>query len=392
MGALRLRLAVCCLALTAANFAHAQVDVQKFRIDKVILKFVTNKPSTNRCLLWFPFDSTKTPITEFDEDGSPFARVQLHARVRGKDCNVSFRPQEAMKLVKQEQNDLYFEVTVRPPITVIDFNGFFNGPDFRDQLIFETVSESLEEIDFFTFFKKSKVYFESRYATTSSTSGLLASNVHILPVFGGKIGVPFPWIDRLIFDFSMYQNLGNLKPNPDVRFQYSEFAFGMNYVWSGKESWGRPQAVPALEYRGRNSYQTYVSSNVSASGAKKPFYIGALTVPGVGADLGWFPGGAFYPWEHWLSRVGIDLTYRYYIGGKIALGTHVAPIASNFWDIGMQYRLTRKWAIGGGYSKFSQSFDIKKLFPDAESARLKEPMTNYYVRLILVPYIVEGDE
>ncbi len=219
--------------------ATAQVDLQKETIDSVILKFVTNKPSTNRCLLWFPFDTSKKPVTEFDENGMAFTRVKLKARVRGKDCNVSFRPQEAMKLVKTEENDLYFEVTVRPPTTVIDFNGFFGGPDFRDQLIFEATSESLEEIDFFTFFKKSKVYFEGRYANFSTNANSLDPAKHakmtLLPVFGGKIGVPFPWIDKLIFDFSMFQNLGNLRPDNDLVAQYSEFSFGSFFARFGKK-------------------------------------------------------------------------------------------------------------------------------------------------------------
>lgn len=379
-------------ALLVSLRVSAQVDLQKNSIDSVVLKFVTNRPSTNRCLLWFPFDSNKKPVTEFDENGLPYARVRLQARVRGKDCNVSFRPQESMKLLKTVGNDMFFEVIVRPPTTVIDFNGFFNGPDFRDQLIFEAASDSLEEIDFFTFFRKSKVYFETRYAsfTTNNMPQGKILDVHMTPVFGGKIGVPVPWIDKLIVDFSMFQNLGNVTANKDIGLQYSEFSFGLNYLWSGKETWGRPQVIPSVEYRGRNLYQTFVNSTIYPNG--KPYLVGQVNSPRVGLDMSWFPGGAFYSWEKWMSRIGLDVSLRYAVGAKIPLTASTtgrvtaASLKSLMYDVGFQYRLTRKWALGAGYSKTNNSFTYLSGKPS------KENNTNYYVRLLLVPYIVEGAE
>lgn len=378
------------LGIALVSSAHAQVDLQKFRIDRVTLNFVTNKPSTNRCLLWFPYEA-QTPITQFDDDGRPFAKVKLRARVRGKDCNVSFRPQEAMKLVKQEENDLFFEVTVTPPSTIIEFNGFFNGPDFRDQLVFTAVSDSLEEIDFFTFFKKSKVFFETRWATLSTTNPEFTSKTHLLPVFGGKIGVPFPWIDRLIADFSMFQNLGNATPNKFVGVQYSEFAFGLTYLWSGKEDWGRPQIAPTVDFRGRNVYQTFVSQSKLAG--RKPYLIGQLTVPGAGIEASWFPGGLWKPWEHWMSRVGIDGSYRQYFLGRIQPQGYdsLVNVGANTWEVGLQYRLTRKWAVGLGYSRQTESFDYPAPDPTDDSTPIHEKMSNIYLRLLLVPYIVEEE-
>jgi hypothetical protein len=380
------------LSLRVATPALAQVDLQKYEIYKLVLKYVTDKPSTNRCLLWFPFKDVYSPVTEFDEDGRPFTRAQLRARVRGKDCNVSYKPQEMMRLVKQEKNDLYFEVIVRPPVTVIEFNGFYNGPDFRDQLIFEAQSDALAELDFFTFFRKSKVFFEARDARlTTTNTKIFDGTVNLAPVFGGKIGVPFPWVPGLVADFSMFQNLGNLTPNKDIRAQYSEYSFGLSYLWSGREVWGRPQIQGGFDFRGRNLYQTYFTQT------SKPLLIGSAIMPGIGLETSWFPGGSFLPWEDSLSRWGFELAYKYSFLGKIPVSKDGAilyrPLQASILEMGLQFRLSRKWSIGGGYSIISQSMQYPRETVEAGQAldfHVKESLKNYYIRLVLTPYIVEG--
>jgi hypothetical protein len=129
------------------------------------------------------------------------------------------------------------------------------------------------------------------------------------------------------------------------------------------------------EFRNRNIFQTELNSN----SATRPFVIGSVAMPGFGADAAWFFMAPFFPWESPLSRIGFDASFRAYVGGKVS----GAPYKAYQYDVALNYRLSRKWAIGVGNGGVLQTADLT-------TGTVHENVNSYFVRLTLVPYLREG--
>jgi hypothetical protein len=191
----------------------------------------------------------------------------------------------------------------------------------------------------------------------------------MVPIFGGSIAVPFPWIRNVFFGYSMFQNLGNFSSSKPLAVQYSEFAFDTRYMWTGSERSGRPLVALVGDYRGRNVYQT--------SGPKE-FVIGSAAMFGFGTDLSWYAGALFDPNFHQgISRVGLESACRFYFGGKL----NGYAYTSNLFEFGASYRVGHRWALGTGISFMNQQVAI-----GGATGTVKESSRNYYLRLTYVPY------
>mgnify|MGYP000970503622 CR=1 FL=1 len=352
----------------------AQTHLQKFSIDKLSFQYRSvETPKLPRCLHWNPLDSDAAPTTlQYDQEGRPFLKVPITALQSSPNCAIRVVGEGLDEIPAGEgPGERRFIATVRPPVSVLKVE----GPGFRDDLIFEAPLRSFTSSNFFEFFGRSKVYFESRYASfnTNNPDRPLDSPVVLLPVFGGNIALPVPAVSFLFVGFSMFQNLGSLIPNADVGLQYSEFAFDLRAIYRGSESWGAPTIGLMGEFRGRNVYQI---------GAQRSFVIAAAALPYAGFEASWFPFGAFLDWNHWLSRLGVE------VAGHLALQRQLAgrPFRSDFYEGLLQYRLSSKWALGVGYSLIRQSAD----FSDAGFGSIEETAKNYFLRLSLLPRASES--
>jgi len=244
------------------------------------------------------------------------------------------------------------------------------GPNFRDQLVFEAPVKRLEGKGFFDFFARSEVHFETRLTTFSTTNPAFADETaRVFPVFGGNIGVPFPYVPGLILGFAMYQNLGNFVASENLAIQFSEVAFELKYQFRGPESQGRWSVLPVLDFRSRNIFQT---------SDERPFIVGSASVPGAGLDLRWFPWAAFSSERSFGSRLGLEGGVRYYPFAKL----DNRPFKALIWDALLQYRLSDKWALGAGYSSLSQSVD----FSEEGLPKITEEAKGFMLRLSLVPF------
>ena len=361
-------------ALLLPEISRSQTHAQKYQVEKLSFQYRSNNNKKgSRCLYWYPLSESKDRPLEYNKAGQPFIRVQVRAKVNA-DCKVTAGPAPSIKVVPSSNDTLMlFDVVVKPPVSTFTVD----GPNFRDELVFDAPLTKFEEMSFFKFFKKSRVQFELRFASLKTDNPLFTdATVPMFPVFGGNIGVPFPFVNNLIMGYSMFQNLDNIKNSTPYKAQFSEFTFDLKYAFSGKEIWGRPYVAPVVDFRGRNIYQ------LNSDAALRPFVIGSVAMPGFGVDASWFPVGAFKPFTNWAARIGIDLSYRMYTGGKISGRAFNASIL----DAGLNYRLGKKWALGGGYSKTTQS----AAFPELSTGKINESITNFFVRLILIPYLEEA--
>ena len=362
------------LGLVLCFQATAQVNVQKYKISRLSFQFRSNNNTNTRCLFWFPLEADEQPRVRYTDQGEPFLKVQVRARVTG-ECALKLSPPEtivASKDVDDADPDIrFFDVVVNPLLATAQVV----GPNFKDELIFEAPIERLESIGFFNFFSKSKLFFESRYSTLKTSNPRFPdTKANVFPVVGGAISVPFPWVPSLFAGYSMYQSLGNLVASDSVNVQLSEFTFDLRYQWRGPESWGRPAIVPlVIDYRGRNLYQPGLSD------ADRPFVIGSFAMIGFGAEASWYFGALMAPWTSWVSRLGVDAATRFYVGGKISGRKTTAMI----FDGGLSYRLGSKWAVGAGYNLTTQRTD----FPELAAGYVSEPMSSFFLRLQLVPHL-----
>ena len=357
--------------------ALAQINAQKFSIKSFGFQYRSTNTSQNRCLFWYPLSKSFKPLISYTKHGDPYIKVRVRAQM-APDCAIDVSPKDSVRFTppKPGSNIAYFDVIVRPPVTVVRVD----GATFKDELLFDAPTEKFEDINFFSFFRKSKVSFETRYAQLSTNNiNFPGYKVPVFPVFGGNIGVPFPWINDLVLGFSMFQNLGNLRSKKSP-VQFSEFAFDLRYNFTGKESWGRPTLAPVVDYRGRNIYQTGETST------NRPFVIGSLVLFGAGVDASWYFGGAIAGWDSPFSRIGLDVSTRYYFGGKIS----GQATAANLIDGALMYRVSKKWAIGGGYSVTTQSATFASATTGGSAIKVTEKISNAFFRLSLIPYLEES--
>ncbi len=358
------------------SVANSQTQIQKYQVEKVSFQYKTNYKGDDRCLKWFPLSPKEKYPLQYDEKGEPYLMVSLKARVEG-DCAVNFEPAELVQESPSlNPNHLSFTVRVVPPVTLIKVE----GPNFKDDLVIEAPLKKFEDLGFFTFFSKSHVHFETRYSQlitdnpeAVSNSAVLNGKIPLIPVFGGFLALPFPYIPGVFAGFGMYQSLGNFLNQGTVPIQMSEIAFDLRYSWTGQESWGRPTFALVGDYRGKNLYQRALSES------DKPFLSGAITLAGFGTDISWFFGGVMAPWESFWSRFGTRVAWRLYLPYNLG-GTQVS---GNLIDVCLDYRISDKWAVGLGYSRAGTSL----ISPLLENATINESMTSYFFRLSLVPFI-----
>lgn len=348
------------------TLASAQVDVQKYELDRASFQYRTNNDdSRKRCLSWYPFPEQR-PSIQYDDDGQPFLMFKLRARARGK-CAVRFKPGAAVRETANDDGEMSYEVLVRPPATII----IAEGPDFRDEMVLEAPIREFDDIGFFDFFRRSRVYFEARYASVSTDNKQIpVASQKIFPVFGGSLTVPVPGVPFVVVGYSMFQNLGNFVGKQENPVLFSEFAFDARLMYRAPRSWGSLYASLVGEYRGRSIYQN--------SEEKRSFVIGSVSVPGYGLDFGLFPGAFRYPENHWASHIGIDFSMRIAFGSLLGAGKQYG---ASSWDGAVSYRITPKWALGLGYSKIVQQAD----FTEANYGTVKEGLGNFFFRLTLLP-------
>lgn len=362
--------------------AHSQVNIQRYQVERVSFQYRTNNNTDNRCLKWFPLSKKEKYTLQYDEKGEPFLIINIRARTEG-DCTYSFSPMELVSEVPSaSQNQVFYDVKVIPPVTVVKVE----GPNFQDDLVIEAPIKKFEDLGFFSFFAKSQVYFETRYMqiSTQNPDALESADVKfgkipLFPVFGGFLALPLPYLTGVFVGFGMTQNLGNFVPQGTVPVQLSEMAFDLRYSWTGRESWGRPTFALVGDYRGRNLYQAAPTAEL------KPFLSGAVTIVGAGADLVWFWGGTLAPFDSFWSRFGTRLMGRYYpqftLGGR--------PLSGFLGDVSLDYRISKKWAVGLGYSLATTTFQTPDLVEIDGISSIRETFSAYFLRLSLVPFVEE---
>lgn len=354
--------------------ARAQTDLQKFALDQVSFQYRSdNDDPRRRCLVWYPLSSDR-PSVQYDDNGSPFLVLRVKARSR-KNCSVKFSPANVITEVEDSEaanrGDRLFDVVVRPPVAAARAD----GPDFHDDLIFEAPLRKFGDLSFFDFFRRSRVYFESRYASlsTDNTVNPIAPQ-KVFPVFGGSLSFPMPFVPFIFLGYSMFQNLGNFAGKQDNPVQYSEFSFDARLVWGGPRAWGSPYASLAGEYRGRSVYQL--------SEKNRSFLIGASSLPGWSVEFGAYPGNLFVPGTHWVSRLGFDVALR----GSLSAGAQQS-YKSSLVEGALNYRFSPKWAVGVGYSKIAQEAD----FTSRGIGIVHEGVSQVFLRLTLLNQQSEGN-
>jgi hypothetical protein len=356
----------------------AQVYVQKYRVEKLSFQYRSNNLSDTRCLKWFPLRADYKPPVEYTKKGEPYLTVQIKARIEDK-CPLTLEQSARIKeLPSPKVDQKIFQITLTPPVTVVSIE----GPGFVDELVLEAPLREFEDVGFFKYFSKSQVYFDLKYLSLSTNNPTLDDdgffqpanrNSKLFPVLGGLLTLPLPWFENIFVGMGISQNLGTALPSQDIPTQLSEIAFDLRYSYTGKESRGRPSLSAILDFRGRNLYQTGTSE-------EKPFLLGSITLAGGGID------GAYYFWPiNWGPRLGISASSRFYpygvVGGR-RLSSYIIEGALNF-------RLDKKWALGFGYSRTFNYVSTPEYDDVGGAAQsfVSEPVTSYFLRLSLVPFI-----
>jgi hypothetical protein len=352
--------------LCFANPVQAQIYVQKYQVEKVSFQYRSNNLEESRCLKWFPLRGAQKFPVQYTKTGEPYLSVTLRARVVG-ECPLQFENTGRIAEVptdKPEQKR--FEIKVTPPVSVITVE----GPDFIDELVVEAPLKEFEDIGFFTYFSRSQVDFDLKFAslaTNNPSDTILTKQVNLFPILSGFLTIPLPLVRSLYAGMGMSQNLGNFMPKGPVPTQFSEVVFDLRFAWSGRETSGRPSLALATQYIARNIYQT------NASDDEKTFLLTSATLFGGGIE------GSYYFWnQDWGPRLGIFGDVFYYLGG--AGGT----VRSISYEGGMNYRINKKWAIGLGYQ--GKSFSLPNTELD-DGSRVTESQMAYFLRLSLVPFL-----
>jgi len=359
---------------TIPSFARAPIRKHSLKSFSFQERSTTTgkETSKDRCLVWKPV-TTMPRSLKYNQNDEPYFRITVEAETMG-NCPMTFSPAtDAVYTPPTKSNNIAtLEVTVRPPLTIIRAQ----GPNFKDELVFDAPIEKIQDISFFDFFKKSNVNFDSRYTKISTNNPNFDNyTTQILPIFGGAITVPFPWLQEIQVGYSMYQNLGNLLGNTRP-VQYSEFSFDLRYVWLGPDSWGLPKITPLIDYRGRNIYQTINDAS------ERPFIIGSLSLVGVGSEFAWFFGRTLAAESSFISKFGIHASGRYYFNGKISN----QKSTSYNWESALMYQLSEKWSLGAGYSRTHQTVELSAENAGGNPFTIQEKVSNIFLRLSLFPF------
>lgn len=368
------RIAMTALCLMISSEAWPRIYSQKFELKKLGFQFRSNNNSEKKCLSWFPVNPEDTQKLKFTKAGDPYLLVAMRAKVVSVPCVVKFVPETSVEETQSPvEGERTFLVRVTPPVTTV----LVEGPDFKDELIFDAPVEKFEGVGFFSFFGRTQVLFDTRFSQlTTNNPDFSDYKSNVFPVFGGSLGVPFPWYNDVIFSYSLYQSLGNWAAGSGIPVELNEFAFGLRYRWLGKESWGRPSLSVVGDYRGRTTFQPGVDE------ADRPFVVGSYAMLGFGTEVSWYFGATLADWDSPWSRLGIDFLSRHYLSGTISGRDTTASLYEGI----LMYRLGKKWSLGAGVSKGS----VKTNFEEIEQGSVTEGTLSYLVRFSLVPYIQGG--
>lgn len=342
--------------------ASAQVGVKRFYLDELSFEYVSK--SKNSCVKWLGLEDNR-PSIKTDDKEAPYVIAEVRAEL-AEGCELVFSGIPKPKVKKSSDGATVFEVEVKPPVTI----AVAKGANTNEQLLFEAPIEGLQGLTFFNVFNRSRVHFDlSTVQFKTNKSDADPSKSWVLPVFGGGIVVPVPWIDWLYGGFSLYHNLGSWVTQDGLDTNFTEVTFELRYVWTGSAAIGSPFLSGVMEYRGRNIFQL---------GTDRVYVIGGSSQYNIGFDASTNFGGLISSRDSFFGRMGLETEFRYKLPSTAAGG------AFNAWHtlVGLRYQLAPKWQLGLGYKYLYQSLDQT----DQSLGQLIKETGNFVqLRLSLVP-------
>jgi hypothetical protein len=354
--------------------AIAQHGIQQKRISQFSMQIRSVKEGRKvTCLSWLPLTNAaaEARYLNINPRGEETVTVQFSVlfNTKPEQCKLVFANESVQKIAERSHHSgktiFDYSVTFEAPVTVVRAT----TNEIEEDLVFDAPIDVASDRGFFDFFYRSTVYFENRLAILSTDSPLTTiKSVPLLPVFGGKISTPLPYLNSWFGGYSLFQNLGAILPTQGVEVAYSEFVFDLTYQ-RVLNRLGMQVGLGA-ELRGRNVYQVE---------NERPFLVGQVLRPGLSAKLDWFP--SFYSaLGSTKFRFGLGLEYHYLNLSDVK----TSGIKQQTFELSLNYRVSKRgsFVVGLGYSKFLQSIFIPAVVTDR---RINENTQNFFLRLILFP-------
>jgi hypothetical protein len=354
---------MCLSALCFTNLLRAQNRVTGSRLSSLSFQVQSKPEGIKRCLEWKPLALGQDQVLT-DDNGSPYVLVTLSAEAKA-GCKLKILDPSIVKQTGFSMRDLKFEVRVTPPATVARIQ----GSDFEDMLLIDAPLEASDEVSFFDYFGQSLMTVDGGLVRASSNynNGSQAT-AYLFPVLGAHADIPIPsrLLRRFNLGLSMRQNLGNYFFTQGSDVQLNEMALDIGTTFWSDIDKAKPRTRVALEIRERNIFQSSTNS---------AFLIGSLIAPNLSVSSLWFPWSK-RPWQNRLSRFGFDAIARLGLSFKVQSN----DILTYQFGGGLNYKISRRLAVGAGYSRDLQS--IKSV-----GETTTETGDFYFVRLSLLPIV-----
>ncbi len=345
--------------------AHSQFVGQQYTIKGISYVYNTNNKG-KRCFEWQPFDQDVGNKKIFKKGGKRYILLELKAAIRpGQKCALKILTPQSLSQTGFDPKDLHFEMKVYPPAST----AIVEGPGFKDEILIEAPLEKVSEKSFFSHFKFAQISLETRGGLLSTTNPATSQKNHpLFPVAGGHVWLPFPGSENWSLGFHAHQSLGNFLPS-SARAQLTDTSYELAYSINPDINLGAPKFSFILAFRSRNIFQ---------SSMERPFLIGAWSAPGLGFDFQWFPkarSGFYKKGARWGYEAGVRATSLLKIKSR--------SFQAYDGNLGLSYRMSRKWTLSSGVGTLYQSLDYK----DQGANIVGETYNFVYVRLSFLPFV-----